>query len=153
MSTHVSFQMIRSTKTLLAHITFVRFLVRVNAHVGFQTTRFTKTLLAHITLVRFLVRVNAHVALQMISSSETLLAHIALVLPSLPLHSFSLFLRLMILFHTTVTRHAHEHPPQSLHVFVSFSLFFSLFTTRNHHRLYVFRALRMFVLPSAIRHP
>jgi hypothetical protein len=60
----------------------------------------------------------------------------------------------MILFHTIVTRHAHEHPPQSLHVFVSF-FFFSRTTTRfrnHHHRLYVFRALRMFVLPSAIRH-
>ena len=50
------------TKTLLAHITFVRFLVRVNTHVVFQSTRFTKTLLAHITLVRFLVRVNTHVS-------------------------------------------------------------------------------------------
>jgi hypothetical protein len=86
-------------------------------------------------------------------------AHIALVLPSLPLHSFSsnssfFFPQLTILFHTIVTRHAHEHRPQSLHVFVV-SLFFSRTTTRfrnHHHHLYVFRALRMFVLPSAIRH-
>ena len=35
------FQITRSTKTLLAHITFVRFLVRVNTHVRFQTTRLT----------------------------------------------------------------------------------------------------------------
>ena len=39
LSTHVPFQMTRFTKTLLAHITFVRFLVRVNTHVGFQITR------------------------------------------------------------------------------------------------------------------
>jgi hypothetical protein len=92
-------------------------------------------------------------------SSTHLPAHIALVLPSLPLHSFSsnssfFFPQLTILFHTIVTRHAHEHPPQSLHVFVV-SLFFSRTTTRfrnHHHHLYVFRALRMFVLPSAIRH-
>jgi hypothetical protein len=91
-------------------------------------------------------------------TKKHLLANTALVLPSLSLHSFSknssfFFPHLMILFHTIVTRHAHEHPPQSLHVFVFFSLFFSLFTTRNHHRLYVFRAFRMFILPSAIRHP
>jgi hypothetical protein len=93
-------------------------------------------------------------------TKKHLLANTALVLPSLSLHSFSknssfFFPHLMILFHTIVTRHAHEHPPQSLHVFVSFSLFFSRTTTRfrnHHHRLYVFRALRMFVLPSAIRH-
>ena len=71
MSTHVSFQMIRSTKTLLAHIAFVRFLVRVNAHVLFQTTRITKTLLAHIAFVRFLVRVNTHVAFQTTRLSKT----------------------------------------------------------------------------------
>ena len=59
-----AFQMTRITKTLLAHITFVRFLVRVNTHVAFQSTRFTKTLLAHIAFVRFLVRVNTHVAFQ-----------------------------------------------------------------------------------------
>ena len=131
----------------------------MSTHVGFQITRLSKTLLAHITLVRFLVRVSTHVVSQTISSTKTLLAHIALVLPSLPLHSFSknssfFFPHLMILFHTIVTRHAHEHPPQSFHVFVV-SLFFSRTTTRfrnHHHRLYVFRALRMFILPSAIRH-
>ena len=36
----------------------VRPLVRVNTHVVFQITRLTKSFIAHITLVRFLVRVN-----------------------------------------------------------------------------------------------
>ena len=36
----------------------------LSAHVPFQITRITETLLAHITLVRFLVRVNTHVAFQ-----------------------------------------------------------------------------------------
>ena len=89
----------------------------VSTHVPFQTTRFTKTLLAHIALVRFLVRVNTHVALSNHQNNEKfyrthhihtvsrsreyarvsgqvgwilkhLLANIALVLRSLPLHSF-----------------------------------------------------------------
>jgi len=98
--------------------------------------------------------VNTHMYGQEGCISKHLLANIALVLPSLPLHSFSnnssfFFPHLMILFHTIVTRHAHEHPPQSLHVFVVF--FFSHTTRfRNHqNRSRVFRALRMFVLPSA----
>ena len=65
LSTHVPSQITRYTKTLLAHITLVRFLVRVNTHVGFQTTRLSKTLLAHITFVRFLFRVRTHVCSQM----------------------------------------------------------------------------------------
>ncbi len=35
-ATHVLFQATRCTKTLLAHITFIRFLFRVNTHVDFQ---------------------------------------------------------------------------------------------------------------------
>ena len=35
LSTHVLFQMTRFTKTLLAHMAFVRFLVRMNTHVDF----------------------------------------------------------------------------------------------------------------------
>ena len=115
--------------------------------------------IAHIAFVRFLVRVNTHVLFQSTSCAKTLLAHIALVLPSLPLHSFRknssfFFPHLMILFHTIVTRHAHEHPQQSLCV-VFFSLFFSLFffsviTLPHHdHRFYVFRSFRMFILSSA----
>ena len=88
-NTHVVFQSTRVTKTLLAYITFVRFLVRVNTHVSLQMTRLIKSLLAHITLVRFLVRVNTHVVFQSTRCTKTLLAHIALVsLRSLPLHSF-----------------------------------------------------------------
>ena len=64
-------QSTRFTKTLLAHITFVRFLVRVNTHVAFQSTRFTKTLLAHITFVRSLVRVNTHVSGQIWMDYQT----------------------------------------------------------------------------------
>ena len=77
LSTHVPFQSTRFTKALLAHITFIRFLVRMNTHVGFQTTRLSKTLLAHITFIRFLVRVNTHVNFQIASLSKTLLTHIA----------------------------------------------------------------------------
>ena len=64
LSALVPFQITRCSKTLLAHITFVRFLVRVNTHVSFQTTRCSKTLLAHIAFVRLLVRVNTHVVFQ-----------------------------------------------------------------------------------------
>ena len=46
-STHVGFQTTRLSKTLLAHIALVRFLVRVNTHVPFQMTRFTKSFIAH----------------------------------------------------------------------------------------------------------
>ena len=55
-ATHVDFQMIRSTITLLANMAFVRFLVRVNKLVALQMVRLTKTLLAHITFIRPLVR-------------------------------------------------------------------------------------------------
>ena len=59
MSTRVGFQMTRLSKTLLAHIAFVRFLVRVNTHVALQITKLTKSFIAHIALVRFLVRVKS----------------------------------------------------------------------------------------------
>ena len=49
--THVPLQISSSTKTLLAHITFVRFLVRVNAHVHGQVGWIFKHLLANIALV------------------------------------------------------------------------------------------------------
>ena len=78
-STLVVSQTTRVTKTHLAHIALVRFLVRVNTRVFLQTISSSKTLFAHITFVRFLVRVNTHVFLQTISSSKTHLAHIALV--------------------------------------------------------------------------
>ena len=80
--------MTRSTKTLLAHIALVRFLVRVNTHVVFKSLDYeklyhkhrihtvsrsreyacalsnhqiTKSFIANIAFVRFLVRVNTHV--------------------------------------------------------------------------------------------
>ena len=90
------FKLLRLSKTLLAHITFVRLgklpdheklhknrtrtvSRSVNTLVDFQITRRTKTLLAHITFVRFLVRVNTHVVFQMTRFTKTLLAHIAFI--------------------------------------------------------------------------
>ena len=67
LSTHVPFQTTRCSKTFLAHITFIRFLVRVNTHVVCQMTRLSKTLLAHIAFIRFLVRVNTHVSSALIA--------------------------------------------------------------------------------------
>ena len=48
LSALVPFQSIRMTKSFIAHIAFIRFLVRVNALVPFQTTRLSKT--AHIII-------------------------------------------------------------------------------------------------------
>ena len=56
--THVRFQSIRSTKTLLAHITLVRFLVRVNTHVDSQSTISNKHIITNIPIIKFLDRVN-----------------------------------------------------------------------------------------------
>jgi hypothetical protein len=146
---HVPFQITRLTKTLLAHITSVRSLVRVNTHVAFQSTRFTKTLLAHITFVRSLVRVNAHVSGQIFRTSKHLLANIALVLPSLSLPSlrrsrlfFSYLIALLIIRYPQTQQHRSS--------FSSLSLFYSLLlrSARNHHRLRVFRSFRMFILSS-----
>ena len=79
LSTHVDFQMTKLTKSFIAHITFKRFLVRVNTLVPFQITRLTKTLLAHIAFVRFLVRVNTHVAFQMTKLTKSFIANIAFI--------------------------------------------------------------------------
>ena len=79
LSTHVLCQITRCTKALLANITFIRFLVRVNTLVGFQSTSSTKTLLTHIAFVRFLLRVSTHVNFKITSITKTLLAHIAFV--------------------------------------------------------------------------
>jgi hypothetical protein len=59
----------------------------VNTHVPFQFTGLTKTLLANITFVRFLFRVRTPVSGQTGWISKHLLANIALV-PSLFLRSF-----------------------------------------------------------------
>ena len=59
MSALVALQSTILTKLHLAHIAFVRFLVRVNTHVAFQITKLTKSFIADIALVRFLVRVKS----------------------------------------------------------------------------------------------
>ena len=61
--THVPLQITRCSKTLLAHIALVRFLLRVYTLVAFQMTKLTKSFIADIALVWFLVRVNTHVVL------------------------------------------------------------------------------------------
>ena len=60
MSALVALQSTILTKLHLAHIAFLRFLVRVNTHVVCQNTKLTKSFIAHITLVRHLERVNTH---------------------------------------------------------------------------------------------
>ena len=161
MSALVALQSTVLTKLHLAHIAFLRFLVRVNTHVDFQLTRCTKLHLAHFTLIRFLVRVNAHVDFQRIRITKTLLAHIALVLPSLSLHSFrsgnnkSLWHVMMILLHHDIfivfTRTATAHPQQPK-LFVSLFFFSSsplLFLITFQNRLYVYRSFRMWILSSS----
>jgi hypothetical protein len=69
-------------KTLLAHITFIRSLFRVNTHVVYQSIRMTKSFIAHIALVRFLVRVEYARVWSNGWSNKHLPANIALV-PSL----------------------------------------------------------------------
>ena len=148
-NTRVLCQSTRLTKSFIAHITFVRFLVRVNTHVPFQTTRLSKTLLAHITFVRFLVRVSTHVYSQTGWTIKHLLANIALVLPSLSLPSFrrrrlffSYLIALLIIRYSQTQQHRSSCSSLSL----SHSLL--LRSTRNHHRLRVFRSFRMFILSS-----
>ena len=143
-NTHVVLQIASLSKTLLAHITFIRFLVRVNTHVGVQTIRLSKTLLAHITFLRFLLRVNTHVADQEGWISKHLLAHPALV-PSLSLHSFSN--KSSFLFSHLIlfrdTRHA-QNPSQSLYVFVFVFFFFFFF-------LYLMISLEIILLVRNLR--
>ena len=142
MSTNVALQMTKLTKSFIAHVTFIRFLVRVRTHVDFQITKLTKSLLAHVTFVRFLVRVNTHVSGQIGLTSKHLLANIALVPPSLSLHSFLnksrfLFSHLILLHHgIVVTRHARENPQQSLHVSLFFSSLLLPITLQNRPRVH-----------------
>ena len=143
LSALVPFQITKLTKSFIAHIAFVRFLVRVNTHVVFQSTRVTKTLLAYITLVRFLVRVNTLVVFQMTRCTKMLLAHIALVLlRSLPLHSFlnkSRFFVLYLLICLEIILLVRN--PQTQH-----QRFFSL-TLQNRPRVH--RSFRMWILSSS----
>ena len=145
LSALVPFQITKLTKSFIAHIALVRFLVRVNTHVVFQSTRVTKTLLAYIALVRFLLRVNTHVVFQSTRCTETLLAHIALVsLRSLPLHSFLIISRFffshLMMIHLEIilllrNPRAHKH-----------HRFFFL-TLQNRPRVH--RSFRTWILSSA----
>ena len=78
-NTHVAFQLTILTKLHLAHITFIRSLVRVNTHVDFQTTRMTKSFIAHIVSVRFLVRVNTHVGFQITRITKSFITNITFI--------------------------------------------------------------------------
>jgi hypothetical protein len=84
-------------------------------------------------------------------SIKHLPANIALV-PSLSLHSSSnksrfLFSLLILLLHDITTRHAREHPPQSLHVSFFFSsLLLPKIALQNRPRVH--RALRVWILFS-----
>jgi hypothetical protein len=71
------------------------------------------------------------------------------LLRSLPLRSFLFksrffFLYLMIRLEIIIL----VRNPQTQHSFFSLSFFSLLHSTRNHHRLYVYRAFRMFILSS-----
>ena len=153
LSARVFFQTTRLSKTSLAHITFVRFLVRVNAHVDLQITWCTKTLLAHIAFIRSLVRVNTHMSRQLGWCYKHLLADIALALPSLSLPSLR---RRRLFFSYLISLRIIRYPQTQQHrsSFSSLSLFYSLLlrNTRNHHRVRVFRSFRMFILSSRWRY-
>ena len=153
-STHVDFQLTRCTKTLLAHITFVRLLVRVNTHVVFQSTSLTKTFLAHITFMRFLVRVNTHVSFQTTRLSKTLLAHITFVLRSLSLRSFLFKSRFFFLFLMMICLEiiilVRNLQTQHQRFFFFHFFFISHIQTRHlQNRPRVHRALRMWILSSS----
>ena len=153
LSALVPFQSTELTKSFLAHIAFVRFLVRVNTHVALQTTRFTKSFIAKITFIRPLVRVNTHVSFQITRLTKSFLAHIALVLlRSLSLRSFLnksrfffLYLVMICLEIIILVRN-----PQTQHRWLLFSFFFPLFSLTTHlqNRPRVHRALRVWILSS-----
>ena len=145
MSALVALQSTILTKLHLAHIAFLRFLVRVNTHVGFQMMRFTKTLLAHITFIRLLVRVRTHVYGQLGWISKHLLANIALVLLGfLSLHSFSRrrhFFSQLLLLEDFKNDFILVRNLQTQHLW-----FFFLFL-QNRPR--IFRSFRMWIFPSS----
>jgi hypothetical protein len=107
----------------------------------------TKTLLAHITFERFLFRVNTHVSGQIGWRCKHLLAHIALVLRPLSLRSFpnnttiSFFFSYQILLDI---RNLQTHQRWLL-----FFFFLSLLSATHDHRLHVYRSLRMWILSPA----
>ena len=117
-----------------------------------QSTRFTKTLLAHITLVRFLVRVNTHVVFQITRLTKSLLAHIALVLRSLSLHSFLIKNRFFFSYLLLLDFKNDFILVRNLQTQHRWLLFF-FFSPALHHlqnRPRVDRALWMWILPSHV---
>ena len=120
----------------------------LSALVALQSTTLTKLHLAHIAFVRFLVRVNTHMHGQFRWISKHLLAHIALVLRSLPLHSFLkrrfFFLYLLIRLEIIIL----VRNPQTQHQRFFFLHFF-FFSRHLQNRPRVHRALRMWILSSA----
>ena len=130
----------------------------------------TKTLLAHITFVRFLVRVRTHVYGQFGWTSKHLLAHIALVLRSLSLRSFPkssfffsyLFVHFIIFIifffiiivisssssSTTTKTSSSSSGGICKHNTGSSSSSSSSSSSPFNHRLHVHRALRMWILSS-----
>ena len=146
-SLRVRFQITRRRKTLLANVTFVRFLSRVSAHVALQMMRSTKNLLAHITFERFLSSVSTHVVSQMTRLTKALLANITFV-RSLPLRcsrrkSSALFVSYFLIFFRFFVRYFHAQHQL-------FFFFFSPLSVAAHHfdRLRVDRPLRIHTLSS-----
>jgi len=146
-ASRVRFQTTRFTKTLLANVTFVRFLSRVSAHVALQMMRSTKNLLAHITFERFLSSVSTHVVSQMTRLTKALLANITFV-RSLPLRcsrrkSSALFVSYFLIFFRFFVRYFHAQHQL-------FFFFFSPLSVAAHHfdRLRVDRPLRIHTLSS-----
>ena len=127
-STLVDVQITRITKALLAHITFVWFLVAVNTHVPFQITRLTKSFITNITFVRSLVRVNTHVDFQIIGITTSLLANTALVLLR-PLSLLSLTRARFFSYLILLVFLLHHHRRQ---VFVVSRVKFSFLMTREY---------------------
>ena len=119
-------------------------------HVDFQSIRSTKLHLAHITLVRFLVRVNTHVCSQMWLRLKHLLANIALV-PSLPLRSFLDKIRFFFLYLMMIRLEIIllVRNPQTQHQRFFFFLHFFFFSRHLQNRPRVHRAFRMWILSSS----
>ena len=124
-------------------------------HVDFQITRTTKTLLAHIALVRFLVRVRTHVYGQLGWISKHLLANIALVLLGfLSLHSFSRrrrhFFSYLLLLEDFKNDFILVRNLQTQHRLFFLFFFCSRIQTRHlQNRPRVHRSFRMWILSSS----
>ena len=115
-----------------------------------QITRLSKTLLAHITFIRFLVRVSTHVSGQIGWISKHLLANIALVrslpLPSLRRRLFFSYLLLLDFKNDFIL----VRNLQTQHRFFFFHFFFFISRPPLQNRPRVHRALRMWILSSHV---